>query len=280
MIIVFRSNNQSAQIARVPLQDRAEVERVRHEVLVTTISWVAEYGLYQSGGWWTTSLVNHSGDATDVVIKDCDPRATDLLLRMPRTRQLLDRLGLSMMWVRLARLASNAFLWEHRDYGELSSAEKHRLHIPLCTNESAYLVIGGARIHLTAGSVWRLTPTYAHGVCNLYGPDRIHIVIDCYADAAFERLTSKAHLLQSDAMQLPEVSPEELETHLGTARRLLSLGYRTAAESHLLRLYYRYALPSGGAYDLIIETYDALGLAEDAATWRAKKAILLGEEHT
>jgi len=265
-----------AQIARVATIEPSDLERVRHEVLAAPIRWIAEYGEYQSGGWWTCSLLNESGDASDVLIRDCEPRPTDLLAMLPKTRHLLDGLGLRMMWVRLARLAPNSFLWEHRDYGELNSVEKHRLHIPLSTNGSAYLVVGGVRVHLLPGFVWRLTPTFEHGVCNLHGPDRIHLIIDCYADETFQQLTAAASLLESDVSPLPAMGRSDLDGQMFMARRLLGLGYKQAAESHLLRLFYRYALGAGAAYDLIVDLYESCGLAGDAASWRTKKLLLLG----
>jgi hypothetical protein len=266
----------TTQIARVAPIDTADFERVRHEVLAAPIDWIAEYGEYQSGGWWTTSLFNESGDPDDVMIRDCQPEATSLLKQLPQTRRLLDGLNLTMMWVRLARLSPNSFLWEHRDYGELNATQKRRLHIPLSTNGSAFLALGGVRAHLRAAHIWRLTPTFQHGFCNLYGPDRIHLIIDCYADESFQRLTANAELADTDIEALPVPSRPDLDEHVKVARQLFSLGYRQAAESYLLRLFFRYALPVGGAYDLIVDLYGSFDLREDAASWKLKKSVVLG----
>ncbi len=122
----------AGQIAQLDAVDSVQLERMRHEALTARAPWKAEYGAYQSGGWLTTSLMNASGDAADVTIGDCAARPTDLLSQMPATAALLAELGLDYMWVRLARLEANAFLWEHRDYDELDQIERHRLHIP-CT---------------------------------------------------------------------------------------------------------------------------------------------------
>ena len=103
------------QVARLAEIDAQTLERMRHEVLTIPRGWVAEYGDYQSGGWWTLSLLNDTGDPADVTIRDCQPRPTGLLERMPVTAGLLEGLGLEYMWVRLARLRANSFLWEHRD---------------------------------------------------------------------------------------------------------------------------------------------------------------------
>jgi hypothetical protein len=265
----------SGQIAQLGRLDPQVVERMRHEALTAPAPWKAEYGAYQSGGWWTTSLMNASGDAADVTIGDCVAQPTGLLPHMPATAEVLAGLGLSYMWVRLARLEPNAFLWEHRDYGELTTTERHRLHIPLQTNATAFLVTGGVKIHLTAGRIWRLTPTYAHGVCNLLGPDRIHLIADVYADDAYRDLAERAHLPASTAQPLPAASKALLADELAAARRLADLGHTAAAERLLLRLIYSFALPEGTAYDLITRLHTALGDAEAANRWTQAKTRLL-----
>ncbi|WP_326697991.1 aspartyl/asparaginyl beta-hydroxylase domain-containing protein [Streptomyces sp. NBC_01754] len=265
----------SGQIAQLDRLEGRQVERLQHEALTASAPWTAEYGAYQSGGWWTTSLMNASGNAADVRIGDCAARPTALLAAMPATAELLEGLGLSYMWVRLARLEANAFLWEHRDYDELDQIERYRLHIPLHTNSSAFLVTGGAKVHMTGGRIWRLTPTYAHGVCNLLGPDRIHLIADVYADDAYRRLAERAELPPSAAEPLPPASKALLDGKLTDARRLSGLGYTAAAEALLLRLFYGYSLPEGATYDLISELHTALGDGEAAAGWKQAKSTLL-----
>lgn len=265
----------AGQIVEIGALDPARTERLRHEALTAPGPWKAEYGDYQSGGWWTTSLMNASGRAGDVRIGDCTALPTGLLQHMPATAELLTELGLSYMWVRLARLEANAFLWEHRDYDELDQSERHRLHIPLDTNSSAFLVTGGTKVHMTGGRIWRLTPTYAHGVCNLLGPDRIHLIADVYADDAYRTLTRSTHPNRPAGQRLPEPSEEVLADKLAAARRLAELGYTDAAEQLLLRLFYAFALPEGAIYDLIAGLYTGLGDAEAEARWRQAKTKLL-----
>ncbi|QNP72194.1 aspartyl/asparaginyl beta-hydroxylase domain-containing protein [Streptomyces roseirectus] len=262
------------QIVQLQELDGSLLERIRHEALTAPVPWRAEYSEFQSGGWWTASLMNPSGDAADVRITDGTARPTALLGHMPATAGLLSGLGLGYMWVRLARLEANAFLWEHRDYDELTKAERHRLHIPLHTNSSAFLVIGGTKVHLDGGRIWRLTPTYAHGVCNLLGPDRVHLIADVYADDAYRELARQAQE-PSYAVPLPNASEAELDEHLAAARRLADLGYPTAAEHLLLRLFYAFALPEGAVYDLIAGLYTALGDREANQRWTAAKSTLL-----
>lgn len=264
------------QVGRVCTIDRAVLDRMRHESLTVPDVWVAEYGEFQSGGWWTLSLFNATGDPADVTIADCEAVRTTLLERMPATWELLDGLGLVYMWVRLARLTPNSFLWEHRDYVELSEREHYRLHIPLQTNRSAALVLGSAKVHLAVGDLWRLVPTNAHGACNLLGPDRIHLILDCYDNDGLATLAKRSRLDDGDAVMLPSASDAELHRHVDDAVRLARLGYTDTAERSLLRLFYRYALPEGKVYDLLIAMHSTLGQPDAAGAWQARKTLTLG----
>jgi hypothetical protein len=264
-------------IAALRRLDPGLMERLRHEALTVPQAWVVEYGDYQNGGWHTLSLLNDSGDPRDVTIRDCQKtRPTTLLEQMPAARELLAELGIQVMWARLARLDAGAFLWEHRDYGELTTAERHRLHVPLVSNPAAYLVLGGTKVHLGVGRVWRLTPTSPHGVCNRFGPSRIHLIIDCYADDTFRTLNNGEAPEPGDAEPLPQPEQSRIEEVLATATSLAELGYDHAAETTLLELFYQYALPEGCAYDLISGMYSAIHRADDAQRWRSKKDVMLG----
>ncbi len=264
-------------VAALRRLDRGLVERLRHEVLTVPQDWVVEYGDFQNGGWHTLSLLNDSGDPRNVTIRDCSQaRPTMLLEQMPAVRELLAELGVRVMWARLARLDAGAFLWEHRDYGELSTAERHRLHVPLVSNPSAYLVLGGTKVHMSVGRVWRLTPTSPHGVCNRFGPSRIHLIIDCYADDAFRALNQGEAPEPGDAELLPQPEQSHIDEAVSTATGLAELGYDNAAETTLLELFYQYALPEGRAYDLISGMYARLHRADDAQRWRSKKDVMLG----
>ncbi|MFJ1838962.1 aspartyl/asparaginyl beta-hydroxylase domain-containing protein [Streptomyces sp. NPDC088175] len=263
------------QVARLADLEESAVEQMRAEALGAPTRGVVAYGEYQSGGWWTASLLNHTGDPHDVVIGDGRPRPTSLLEAMPATARFLDSLGLDFMYVRLARLEQHSYLWEHRDYAELRERGRHRLHIPLVTNPSAVLITAGARVHLAAGSLWRLTPSRAHGVCNTTGPDRLHLIADVYTDDAYQALAARPHLHDTDAADLPQMTTADRAGLLARAGQLADLGFPDAAEQTLLRAFYTYALPEGGAYDLIAELHAGRRAHPDANRWRAAKAYLL-----
>ncbi len=264
-------------VAALQRLDPGLVERLRHEALTVPQDWVVEYGDYQNGGWHTLSLLNDSGDLQDVTIRDCrKARPTTLLERMPAVHDLIRELGVRVMWARLARLDAGAFLWEHRDYGELTTAERHRLHVPLVSNPSAYLVLGGMKVHMGVGRIWRLTPTSPHGVCNRFGPSRIHLIIDCYADDPFQELNRGEAPEPGDGELLPEPEQAHVDEAVATATGLAELGYDHAAETTMLELFYQYAIPEGRAYDLISGMYTALHRDEDAQRWQSKRDVMLG----
>ncbi|APE36855.1 hypothetical protein BOX37_26275 [Nocardia mangyaensis] len=268
------------QLACVQAIDAATLGRMRHEALTVPAArhWVTEYSQYQSGGWSTLSLMNESGSPTDVRIADCAPVETSLLRQMPSTQKFLTSLGLRYMWVRLARLSPNSFLWEHRDYAEFNKVERRRLHVPLMSNSSATLVTGGVRVCLRPGRIWQLAPTHVHGACNLLGPDRYHLLIDCYVDDRLSELTESAWLDDADVIQLPVGTDDEMRGHLQKALTLARLGYRQSAENYLLRLFYQRALPEGRIYDLIASLHDELGDDIAARVWRANKMERLGTD--
>lgn len=267
----------SEQVACVAEFNPALLDRVRREVTTVPGEWQEEYGEAQSGGWFTLSLYNSTGSAQDVTIADCDPVETGLLAQMPVTRSLLRDLGLRYMWVRMARLSAGSYLWEHRDYAELSDSERYRLHIPLETNPSAYLVVGGTKVHMGVGRMWRLTPTYPHGVCNIHGPDRVHLIIDCYADQGLTSLLSSASLPADATVALPTLTEAERAARLSAAHAVAGLGYHDEAESILLRTFFERYGPEGASYEMVADLHARLADPISEAKWRSRKAAMLAQ---
>ncbi|MFC4517990.1 hypothetical protein [Streptomyces ehimensis] len=118
-------------------------------------------------------------------------------------------------------------------------------------------------------------PVLRARVCNLLGPDRIHLIADVYADDAYPHLAKQCELAPSSAETLPPASQAMLADQLAGARRLADLGYVDAAEQLLLRLFYSFALPEGAGYDLIADLHTALGDAEAAVRWTAARDKIL-----
>lgn len=265
------------QVSRLTELDATALRAVQREVLSVAVEseWTSVYSDYHTGGWHTLSLLNSTRKATDTIIGDCEPGETDLLLAMPATRALLKGLGFRYMWVRLAKLEPGTFFWEHRDYQELEKVNRFRIHVPLITNESAYLILDGAKAHLPVGHLWKLDPVHRHGACN-FGPEpRVHMLLDCYRDETLNRHLAGETVRPEWFSQLPVPSHAELANALASARARARAGDDEAAELSLLKLFHTYGLKEGQSYDLVSRMYDSLGEYGKAGRWQRKKAKFL-----
>lgn len=263
------------QVSRLTGIDGPTMLNLQREVLAIDEEWTSVYSDYHTGGWLTLSLLNSTRKATDTVIEHCEPLETDLLLKMPGTRALLNDLGFKYMWVRLARIEPGTFFWEHRDYQELENADRFRIHIPIITNESAYLIINGARLHLPVGHLWKLDPVHRHGACNFGAEPRVHVLVDCYRDAALDAHLAREFLDPGWLRVLPAPSAAVLDRALAAAEAMARAGREEAAELSLLKLFHTYELEEGGSYDLVSRMYGALGEHGKSALWQRKKAKFL-----
>lgn len=268
-------NERMRQVSRLTEIDALTMQALQREVLSIETEWTNVYSDYHTGGWHTLSLMNSTRKATDTIIEDCEPAETDLLLSMPQTRALLKRLGFRYMWVRLAKLEPGTFFWEHRDYQELDQINRLRIHIPIITNESAYLIINSTRIHLPVGHLWKLDPVHRHGACNFGAEARVHMLLDCYREEALDRHLELETLDQDWFYDLPTPSASDLADALGAAQSLARAGRERAAEISLLKLFLTYGLEEGGSYDLVSEMYGALGRHGKSAFWQRTKAKFL-----
>ncbi|HXQ74641.1 MAG TPA: aspartyl/asparaginyl beta-hydroxylase domain-containing protein [Pyrinomonadaceae bacterium] len=263
---------QVSQIAR--LDDRTLLA-VRQEVVQLDEQWTNVYSEYHTGGWQTLSLLNSTSIPSDTVIEDCKPVETSLLQRMPQTRSLLRGLGFSYMWARLARLETDSFLIEHRDYQELKDARRLRLHIPLVVNPFSSLVINSTRVHLALGYIWKLNPMHRHGAGNFGKDARLHIILDCYVDEVLDALVSSETLDPICVYNLPPAADGEIDKVFHTATSLAAAGDFKAAEYHLLKLFHEYHLEEGFSFDLVIRMYDSIGDSEKSELWRRNKSRFL-----
>jgi hypothetical protein len=263
------------QVSRLTEIDGAIMRELQREVLSIDTEWTSVYSDYHTGGWLTLSLLNGTRKATDTIIEHCEPVETDLLLRMPHTRALLNELGFKYMWVRLAKIEPGTFFWEHRDYQELEQANRFRIHIPVITNESAYLIINEARIHLPVGHLWKLDPVHRHGACNFGEEARVHILLDCYCDETLDKHLAQESLEQDWVCSLPTPSTSDLADALDAAQTLALAGHEESAELSLLKLFHVYGLEEGVSYDLISQMYDSLDEHAKSMLWQRKKAKFL-----
>lgn len=92
--------------------------------------------------------------------------------------KVLDLFACPLESARLMRLAPDSVIHEHRDYDLAAELGMARLHVPIVTNSRVDFRLNGARIDMTAGSVWYLRLTDPHSVVNAGNTARVHLVID------------------------------------------------------------------------------------------------------
>jgi len=268
--------NLQSEISSLKTFDQDTIDSIIAEVLRAKILWIEEYGEYQSGGWSTAAIYNLSGNPNEVVIRDGTGIATSTLItQMPFTKKFIEGLNLNIMYARIARLSANSFLWEHVDYSELNDSKRYRLHIPLTTNRSALFVTGGQALTLDKGGMWLLEPITPHGVCNLYGPERLHLIIDCYENEILSQLMNNRPPQVTVPKQLPLIDDLVLKTSLSHSKKLIELGFMKAAEYNLLKLFFRYTMLPGKSYDLINKMYEDIEEYDKSALWASKKKKML-----
>lgn len=266
----------TSQVAQLTPIDPVTFKHLVREVAQLEEDWSCEYGEYQSGGWKTLSLYNQSRLPQDTVIQDGRGIETSLLEKMPETQIFLQQLGLNIMSVRIARLEPQAFLWEHRDYTELEARKRLRLHIPLITNEGSQLIIKGQAIHMSTGFIWMLNPTESHGACNLGHQTRYHLLIDTYACENSDKMIADAFLNSGSVTSLPVPTEHDLQTAMAKAVNMANLGYTSSAETLLLKLFHKFSLSEGEAYNLIVSMYDQISDARESEKWRNRRDKYLG----
>ncbi|CAN5195274.1 hypothetical protein BH10CYA1_BH10CYA1_55760 [soil metagenome] len=242
-----------------------------------TLPWAPQYGHYQNGGWYTCTIMNHSGVSTDNVIADGTASPTELMAFFPKLTEYIAASGLSVMWARLAKMNAAAALWEHVDYTELSKTERYRLHIPIRTNDDAALIFPGQAIHLSPGYIWLIDPhSNRHAAVNRGNTSRVHLLLDVYSNRKLEELIEQAARLDYPTIALPKIQSHQRSDLLDRALRLVSLGFTTTADELLLSSFLHYDLSEESSYDLLIELYSASELKPQRNYWQERKDIHLG----
>jgi hypothetical protein len=249
-----------SQISYLLAIDSTLLAKMRGEILSESLDWQEEYSEYQSGGWHTVSLMNKSGIARDVRITDTVGEPTEVLLNLPATREFLEKLGLSYMWVRLANMKPGASLWEHADYAELVDRPRLRLHVPLTEERSAYLILNDYKIHMNFGYLWKLDPRTNHAAVNFGVRDRIHMIMDCYIDKKLEELIEDEMLRADQVIALPRASEAALTPPENLNQDQLEIWFK--------KLFFMYNLQGENTYSLLASYYDRHADSGRADYWR------------
>jgi hypothetical protein len=149
---------------------------------LTTTDWLPHFNTSYYEGDWSGVPLRSVGGRSDRLYPDpaaSEPYAdTEVLLRCPRIRGVLDVLRCELTSVRLLRLGPGARVREHRDY-RLSHADGEvRLHVPVTTGPDADFILAGTPVHMAPGQCWYIDVTCPHQVTNAGWSERVHLVID------------------------------------------------------------------------------------------------------
>ncbi|AOY78792.1 MULTISPECIES: aspartyl/asparaginyl beta-hydroxylase domain-containing protein [Moorena] len=245
----------------------------------TSLPWQENsYREYTSQGYEVLSLFSKTGDSTDTIIEDCSPKATLELDKLPTIRSFLEHCNLSLMWVRLNKLAPGTCFWEHRDYSELSEKQKVRLHVPISTSPDSYMVFQDTSVHLKPDTLWLLRPdSDVHGFINGQSV-RIHLIIDAYLNNELSNEIDQVYLLEESVTILPEPTPDIYNKLLSLAARLVDENREHDAEEMLLTTFLQYNQPLGFSYDLVVSLYEKSSRLEKVQEWISRKYRFLHQE--
>jgi hypothetical protein len=90
--------------------------------------------------------------------------------------EVLSDLGGSCGVVFLSRIVPGQEISVHVDGHDDGCRE--RVHVPLKTNNRAFFIIGGKKLHMRRGQYYVIDPTEPHGVINEGKSDRIHLMFN------------------------------------------------------------------------------------------------------
>lgn len=270
------TNSMMRQVSQIGEIGEATLRSMQEEISSIDEEWTAVYSDYHTGTWLSLSLMSATGESTDTTISDCEPCETALLAAMPTTRAYLEELGLKYMWARLVKIEPNGFVWEHRDYQDMADIQRVRLHIPIITNRSAGIVVGGRRVHLAAGHIWKLNPIYRHGAANLGFESRTHILLDCYPNKKLDEMIRTERLDERWVYELPPIPADVLSRTTEISKTMARLGYTTSAERLLLKMFHSYRQKPGATYDLVCRMWQDLGDPQRSQYWLDNKTKFLG----
>lgn len=224
--------------------------------------WQEPYPEYASAGLKVATLLNHTGDQFNFDYRDCrSPQVTPLLNKLPAIKELLTDGNLEVMGARLLRLDAGTFLHEHRDFIYLEEVPRYRLHLPLITNDQAFIVSPDVNVHFKAGYLWKLDPKQTiHSACNFGSQPRIHLMIDCYVNNYLAELI-KGQFIDQDCQFIKPAFSEAIKADLmQQALKELDRDQITKAEEIILASFCLYNLysykPGLTTYDLLSALYD------------------------
>ena len=117
---------------------------------------------------------------------------TEVMARCRYVPRFLKTLQCPIESVRFLKLAPQAVIREHRDFGLCFEEGAIRLHIPVHTHADAEFLLDGEPLALAAGECWYLNFDLKHRLANRGQSDRVHLVIDARVNSWVQSLFDQA----------------------------------------------------------------------------------------
>ena len=105
--------------------------------------------------------------------------STLVLEGLPELQKLVSQFGeKNVVGINYFNLETNSNLHEHRDMNGNLLFGVVRIHVPLKTNDEAFMYIERVRYQLPKGTAWALDTSGLHSLSNGSVDNRIHLVVD------------------------------------------------------------------------------------------------------
>lgn len=130
------------------------------------------------------------GEASDFITREVTN--SPILEKLPYIRALIEPDGPfgGAVYAFIFRTKPNGITRVHKD-GEEVWHQTHRIHIPIITNDGAFLLAEGRAKHIPVGEAWTFDNQTDHGVVN-GNSTRVHLIIDVDPNPKFARLIAGA----------------------------------------------------------------------------------------
>lgn len=162
---------------------------------------------HYSGNWSALPLRSIGGDVNNTFIAPNEAPVyadTIFLQQCPSIQKILSFFECELLAVRLLKLAAGTIIHEHKDADLCVEDGLVRFHIPIQTNNKVSFNLDGTLLKLDVGSCWYMNFTLPHALKNEGNDDRIHLVIDAFANEWVQQLFTAPQYLQIKESATPE----------------------------------------------------------------------------
>lgn len=174
--------------ARLPLS--FDPDRLRADLAaVEGSAWTDHFVKQNYDGQWDVLPLRHVAGATHPIMQAYSPPGatefvdSEILSRVPYFRTVLATFECPLKVVRLMRLTPGSRIKEHADHDLAADWGEARIHVPITTNPGVTFLLNGTPVAMKPGEAWYLRLSDPHAVTNDGDTDRVHLVIDCKANA-------------------------------------------------------------------------------------------------